>query len=297
MDKRRSIHYDDLDIKIPIGNMIINILGLSFEHSRPSWYYRNHTHSGYELHFIPDGKGALRVFDKSYEITPGTSYLTGPGVYHEQLADKKEPMSEYCINFEVKVARKLNQKETTYITNEIDNLLNTLKNTNFWFGKDEFSNIELFEKMMEEFDRRLVGYYTCIQSLAMQIIVNAIRSFAKEKKSNYLVPRKIPDDSRRVIVDTYFTDCDKSLYREELAEKIGVTVRQLNRIMHQYYSMSFKEKLIITRLEGAKSLLINSDLSIKEIAEQTGFSSLSYFSRVFNKHFSASPATFRKEKV
>ena len=294
MDSIKSKRYDDLDIKVPIGNMIINILNLSYEAPRPGWYYRNHTHSGYELHFIPQGNGILKVFDKSHDITPGIFYLTGPGVYHEQRADDFNPMSEYCINFEIKIIKESDQRNNTYITSVINSIINTLKGTSFWFGSDKLMSIDIFEKMMKELDNSLIGCYTYVQSFAMQIIVNAVRCISLENKSNYFLPHKIPSDSRRAFVDCYFTDCDRPLCREELADRIGVTVRQLNRIMHQYYFMSFSEKLIITRLEGAKNLLLNPELSLNYIAEHIGFSSLSYFSKVFIKHYNISVNKFRK---
>jgi AraC-like DNA-binding protein len=296
MNKSKSSHNLDLDIKIPIGNMTINILAISYEAPRPSWGYKNHSHSSYELHFIPEGRGILRVFQTDYNIDAGTFYLTGPDVFHEQKADDENPMGEYSINFEIKVSKSHNTKNDTFIQSEVDNILEILKNTNFWFGADEFSTIEVFEKIFYEFENNLIGYYTYVQSLALQIILNAVRSLSSKRKSSYFVPRKILNDSRRLLVDDYFRNYDKELSPEELSHLIGVTERQLNRIMQEYYSMTFKEKLTKTRLEEAKNLLLTTGLPIKDIAEQTGFSCLSYFSRVFSKYYKVSPSDFREMK-
>jgi AraC-like DNA-binding protein len=143
----------------------------------------------------------------------------------------------------------------------------------------------------------MMGYYTYIQSLVLQIILNAIRGFALHKVSDYHIPLKILNDSRRFIVDDYFKDFCKPLSSKELANKIGTSIRQLNRIMRNYYSMTFQEKLTFTRLEQAKELLRNSDLSISEISEKIGFSNSNYFCIVFKKHNNTSPSIYRRQSI
>jgi len=48
------------------------------------------------------------------------------------------------------------------------------------------------------------------------------------------------------------------------------------------------------RLKKAKGLLCGSSLSIDSIAEQTGFASYTYFSRLFKKKYHLSPLAYRK---
>lgn len=48
------------------------------------------------------------------------------------------------------------------------------------------------------------------------------------------------------------------------------------------------------RLDMAKDMLVNTDKKLYEIAEETGFSSLSYFSRKFKEKFDKTPFAFRK---
>ncbi|WP_310185716.1 helix-turn-helix domain-containing protein [Bacillus sp. 3255] len=280
-----------------MGNMLINILYINYEPPVPSWYYGNHCHSSYELHFIPKGRGLLRVSHQQFQIEPGIFYVTGPGVYHEQLADRDDPMSEYCINFEIKIRSGRQTKGSTYLQSEIDEVLRTLTNTRFWFGKDEFRTVLLFESILKEFEMQYLGYYTVVQSLVSQIIMNAVRSFTQHKKSNYYIPLKIPDDSRRYIADTYFDDPSQELTPEALAGKIGVSVRQLERIMKQYYGVTFKEKLLETRLELAKHLLRSGELPIHLIAERTGFRSASYFSKTFREQVSLTPQQYRRQEA
>ena len=52
--------------------------------------------------------------------------------------------------------------------------------------------------------------------------------------------------------------------------------------------------MINYRLDKAKNLLQNSDLSIKEIAYDVGFQNAAYFSSYFLKRFSITPVKFRE---
>jgi AraC-like DNA-binding protein len=297
MLKSKSLQNMDLDIKIPIGNIIINVLYINYEAPNPTWGFSTHSHSSYELHIIPSGEGILHAFNRDFTITPGTLYLTGPGIFHEQKADKLNPMSEYCINFEIDLLNRKRKKNDNYIQTEVDEIFQTLTNTHFWFGGDEFLCSELFEKIMIEFEGNKMGYYTYIQSLILQIILNAIRGFSLQKVSNYHIPKKILNDSRRFIVDDYFKDFCKPLCSKELALKIGTSIRQLNRIIRDYYSMTFQEKLTVTRLEHARDLLINTDLCVSDVSERSGFSNSNYFCIVFTKHNGVSPSKYRKQNM
>ena len=54
--------------------------------------------------------------------------------------------------------------------------------------------------------------------------------------------------------------------------------------------------IIAFRLNRAKSLLRNSEMTIREICEETGFSSLAYFSAAFQRHEGVSPREWRLKK-
>jgi len=84
--------YDDMKLKIRIGKLLLNILALRFVPTDPYWHSLKHCHSSFELHLIPYGNGTLYTNERQFDIVPGTFYLTGPGVYHEQISCPEDPM-------------------------------------------------------------------------------------------------------------------------------------------------------------------------------------------------------------
>lgn len=294
MDKRKRQYHTDLDFRISLGAAQINVLCINYEAPIPEWEYELHSHSSYELHFIPRGKGELRVGRERYQIGPGALYLTGPGVFHEQKADRLDPMSEFCLNIEVLPPKPPARDLPARLLEEQDAMLAVLKETTFWFGSDRFSTVPLFEEIFAEMEQGRLGSYARIQSLMALIVINALRNFAPRKAGSSELPRKGLHESRRFLIDRYF-DQAEGPSREELASLVGTSVRQLNRILVEYYGMSFLEKLNYGRLQKAADLLQTSSLSILEISDQLGFSNQGYFSSRFKERYGCTPTRFRKK--
>lgn len=79
----------------------------------------------------------------------------------------------------------------------------------------------------------------------------------------------------------------------DIAEEIGITTRQLERLFTKYLNATPKAYLMQMRLHRARNLLVQSEQSITEIAVACGFSSNSHFSKVFRSHFGRSPVSHR----
>lgn len=91
-----------------------------------------------------------------------------------------------------------------------------------------------------------------------------------------------------------FTDKDISL--KTLAARLNVSSSYLGTIFHQQTGYYFNDYLSEVRLKKAAELLESTDMKIKDIVEQTGFSSQPYFTRSFKRYFNTSPANYRRDK-
>ncbi|MBP0048270.1 GlxA family transcriptional regulator [Marinobacterium sp. AK62] len=80
---------------------------------------------------------------------------------------------------------------------------------------------------------------------------------------------------------------------EEIAQLVGISTRQLERLFHQHLQLSPAQYYMELRLERARHLLQQSSLTILQIATACGFSSTSYFSRCFRRKYDCSPREAR----
>jgi transcriptional regulator GlxA family with amidase domain len=84
------------------------------------------------------------------------------------------------------------------------------------------------------------------------------------------------------------------LTRGEMARRIGLSTRQLDRLFAEKMKTSYADHSRRIRLERARDLLRQSAVSITEIALGCGFSSASHFSRAYRAAFGVTPASERR---
>ncbi|MDP6903642.1 MAG: helix-turn-helix domain-containing protein [Verrucomicrobiota bacterium] len=80
----------------------------------------------------------------------------------------------------------------------------------------------------------------------------------------------------------------------DLAHHSGLSPRQLNRKFNDAFGMSAQDFLTKTRIQTASDALLNTALSIAEIAQKFGFCDQSAFTQAFRKHTGVTPLKFRK---
>ncbi len=88
---------------------------------------------------------------------------------------------------------------------------------------------------------------------------------------------------------------EKTISRQEIADIAGISCRQLERLFYQHLGISPKRYYLKLRLERAKRLLLQTNLSIAEIAFACGFNTASHFSRCFRTVYGFTPRTNRKQ--
>lgn len=166
-------------------------------------------------------------------------------------------------------------------------------NCDFTFT-DRFSSIlEDIEKLLENY--RKPGVADRLDRLAIMLATEAMISSLEpdlEKKLDIHV------DERIFMIENYF----RFHYTEEidltaLLKSYSMTPRTFYREWKKYFIMSPLKYIISLKLTEACRLLTTSRLKVYEIAEQCGFLSVIYFSRVFTEKIGLSPEAYRRKKL
>ena len=76
---------------------------------------------------------------------------------------------------------------------------------------------------------------------------------------------------------------------EEISDVAGLSTRQLERLFARYINVSPKRYYLKLRLEKARDLLRQTDLSVTEVCVACGFKSLSHFSKSYRTAYGISP--------
>ena len=104
---------------------------------------------------------------------------------------------------------------------------------------------------------------------------------------------KVPVPSAAEVMQRvkHFLDqnCNSQITLKDAAEFANLSPSYLSRLFHHEFGVSFNAYLTARRLESARHLLQTTRLQIAEIASRCGFSSSSYFIKVFRTHYGVTP--------
>ena len=88
---------------------------------------------------------------------------------------------------------------------------------------------------------------------------------------------------------------EEPLATSELARRIALSVRQVERLFLKYLSCTPSKYYMGLRLERARELLRQTNAPIIDVALTTGFSSHSYFAQSYRNYFERSPSEERRK--
>ncbi len=74
-----------------------------------------------------------------------------------------------------------------------------------------------------------------------------------------------------------------------LAKDVGMSTRQLERLFRRYLDRSPKRYYMELRLQKARNLLMQTDMSVINVALACGFASPSHFSKCYRAHYDTTP--------
>ena len=88
---------------------------------------------------------------------------------------------------------------------------------------------------------------------------------------------------------------DDPLPCESIAKRLDISLRQLERKFKQVMGRTVHAEYRLVRVERAHQYLQQTDLSVTEVAALTGFSSVEYFSKVYQRAFATRPSQDRRQ--
>lgn len=276
------------DIKFTIDDIIFNALKIVDEGHIASVPKHSHGSNSYEIHYVPDGNGFLNINGTAYRIEPNSLYVTGPHVIHEQITSKDNPMTEYCVYFNLQLPSRIIKDSTSIAGRFI--------NTAFWFGQDRQDVLHTLQQIFLEMAQKRSGYILIVESLLQEFVVKLVRNYENRVPCSSKKNDSISlEDHKYVIVEESFLYSCGTLTLEKLSKKLGLSSRQTERFLLDCYGKNFMQKKAEAKMSSASILLEDCSLSISDIADKLNFSSLQHFSYSFKQYYHITPTAWRKK--
>ena len=125
--------------------------------------------------------------------------------------------------------------------------------------------------------------------VADQLIYTAIRTDQDSQRLS--IPTRIGVRHPRLaqVIRAMEDAIEEPVSPATLAERVGMSTRQLERLFRRYLDRSPKRYYMELRLGRARNLLMQTDMSIINVALACGFTSPSHFSKCYRAHYGTTP--------
>ena len=249
----------------------------------------------YELVIVTQGRFALRVGEKQWEMKAGSFAIIPPDTNHSSLAGS-QAVFRSCIHFDwissgrvvkhpicsyfpKRPARRLMAERASFAPQGVvvgtcpqDGPIASLVETIFlrWQAEDALSRSLCRGPFLE---------------LVLRLLTPPSQAKPERHRDSQLAY------AAKELLDIEGQRADAGIVR--LLQSLGYSYPHVCRLFHKSFGLSPVSYLNAQRLERAKSLLGNPRLTVAEVAYQAGFRDPGYFSRLFRRQTGMTPVRFR----
>ncbi|WP_422660549.1 AraC family transcriptional regulator [Paenibacillus sp. EC2-1] len=250
------------------------------------------------LYLISEGSGILRTCGRTYSPTQGSLVYIPAGQPHDWIADPHNPMVHICCYFDwIYRDRKQHFDSPHVICYDSEQVIPGLIDSAFPYAIPEHIKVEKLRVWIDFFEK----FYTENHFMTEHTYMRNLK-----RQSHFL--QFIEFFLQFVLQDDHMLDHRIRKVLEQLDQDlIHGNIHPLEmyynelRISRGYFFELFKKATGLPptqyinqfRINRAKDDLCNSDISVTEIAEKHGFSSVHYFSKLFKQMNGRSPREFR----
>lgn len=283
----------DIQLRLRTGPYSIQVVANRYVERRTGFINRRHSHPVYHLMYITDGEGTFEVGELTTRALPGMLYWISPNEPHRFEASLTRPMSNYSSTF---VLRGEDGKPA---------------DIPFLDLIEEYAETQLpaaarlspclvppqYRPAVENGFRQTVGLADA-SSRDMRDKLRVLDLIIRIADTASRIGQAAPSRESRTAVTALQRFVETNLHRPltlaEMARHIHVTPNYLCRMFKRETGVTPRHYVQKLRMEKALERLADTDESVYGIAEQLGFESASYFTRVFRAKYGITPSVFRE---
>ncbi len=232
--------------------------------------------SEYQLVYITRGSGEFESKQTGkISIKEGDLFLLFPGVWHRYAPRPQTGWDEYWIGFNGETARRLMQSPFFSLAEPVISV-----------GHDD-ALLHLFIETVDALETESAGYPLLTAAWTVEIIAR-LRTLrqggGRDSKMEALLRQACCRLQERA---------DQNINIPELAAELGIGYSLFRKVFRETNGVSPAQYHLQLRIQKACDLLANTTYPIARIADELGFCSPYYFSRIFSKKTGQSPRAFR----
>ena len=229
--------------------------------------------------------GNIVCSEKVYPIRNGTLCFVGAGKYHYTMPNDPEKYERSKLF--------VYQEQLSCVRKALPDLTILQKYTDGGFvysriRKEDQPEVEHILQTMAQFQNAPYGD-AMLLSCCIRLMV-----FMEQNLEEKVLPETgIIHSAIAYINSNIFRDISIS----EICDTVHISKYHFCRRFRQSTGMTVMEYILNTRIILAKNLLLSEKVSVSEVSRKCGFSSVSYFCRVFKENTGKTPLAFHKQST
>lgn len=254
------------------------------------FYNKFHQHEEIQVTFIKEGEGTLIVGDAINYYKKGNILVIGSNLPHVFKSDISNNKSHMLTLFFTKDAFG----EDFFDLEELNALNSFFKSTENGFKIAANTKLEAFFSELKS-SSKLKRFITLLEILKLlsRIKKKPLSSFIYEKQYTDIEGKRMSS-----VMEYTMNNYNNNISLDTIATVAAMTKNAFCKYFKKRTNKTYFRFLNELRIENAsKLLLINNDLSIAEIADQSGFNNISNFNRQFKVVKHIAPSEYRKQKA
>ena len=265
--------------------------------------YKPHNNHVYikdcRLFYISDGKCKISIDNNLIELKKDTMFYCCGGSDYTFIPDKNienKSIQLYSINFDL--TQNYSYICNTFIPENYNKTNNHtpvdscyVEDSSFLNSFFVYENAYYFKDMIIDITNEFLLNRFYFREYSGSILKSILINLHRISLNN---PSSVPSGLQKVIEYINF-NFDKEINNSLLAKISGYHEFYLNRLFNKHIGMSMHKYIINLRINKSKYLLLNTDMSVSEIAIKIGFNSNTHFSTMFKKELSVTPFEYRNK--
>lgn len=239
-----------------------------------------HFHEFFEIEIAIEGNGSCMLNGNEYTMKRGRGYILTPADFH--YLKGIENLTLYNIMFDESIVSK--ELLVRLFENENDRY--------FSFCEEEMKEISFLCEMLIK-ERNTQGEYN---DLAITNLLEIIIMLILRKKEGISGRNTRTNGVMNNVLRYIYTHLRENPSLGTLSALCNYTPNYFSKLFREMTGKNYTEFLNSLKINTAKRLLSSSDISVKEIAEECGYSSVSNFYRVFKNETGVAPLNYRRSK-
>lgn len=248
-----------------------------------------HLHDFVEAVYIMDGSGIHTVNGVEYRVKRGAMLFINYHQTHSFRSEESMEIWDVCFDPEW-LSERLTDPDNAFELLTLSGFaefetIDTRTSLVQFHGAERSRVEQLLRQMYDEVQNADAGAETVLKAQANILLTLIFRKMTEKERPMAMTP----DFLRYLRVH-----CTEKITLEELAKSCCYNPSYFSRLFREHYGMTLTEFLLQSRMELAERLLLETNLSVEEIASRTGFSGSNPFYRAFKERNGVSPREYRK---